>query len=195
MGAGMALLAAARIQAGWSNGHITRYVAMRGLVLILLGQVLENGSFMFGYMNVTRLETYGARVPGADGTLPVLLLGVLYGLGSSLIIGSVLIRLRSGALVGTAVVIALVTEWMMPAPVQVDVRFHPVLRLLFIPGQTDACWPSTPRSPGSRARSPAWHSVNACSEIARPRSVSSRFLAHGCSCCSSCFARPAALAM
>jgi uncharacterized membrane protein len=136
MGAGMALLAAARSQVGWSNGRITRYVVVRGLVLILLGQVLENGSFMFGYMNATRLETYGARVPGADGTLPFLLFGVLYGLGSSLIIGSVLIQLRPGALVGTAVVIALATEWITPAPAQVDVRFHTVLRLLFIPGQT-----------------------------------------------------------
>jgi uncharacterized membrane protein len=136
MGAGIALLAASRTNAGWSTVRIVRHLAVRGFVLIALGQVFENGSFMFGFMNLTRMESYGARPPGADGTVPFLVLGVLYGLGTSLIFGSVLIRVTAGALVGAAVGLAVVCAWITPSPAEVDVRYHPLVRLLFIPGQT-----------------------------------------------------------
>jgi uncharacterized membrane protein len=136
MGAGMALLAASRAQAGWSNGRVARHFVWRGLALILLGQVLENRASTFAFANATRVEFYGVRVPGADGSFPSLILGVLYGLGAALILGSMLVRLRPAALVGAAAACALVDQLIIPSPAQVDVRFHPALRLLFIPGQT-----------------------------------------------------------
>jgi uncharacterized membrane protein len=136
MGTGMSLLAASRAQAGWPASRITRHVAVRGLALILLGQVLENGASLFGFSNATRLESYGARVPGGDGTFPYLIFGVLYALGSALILGSGMLRLRPLWLIGAATVCALAAEWITPSPSEVDVRFHPLLRLLFIPGQT-----------------------------------------------------------
>jgi uncharacterized membrane protein len=61
---------------------------------------------------------------------------VLYGLGSALIVGSVLIRLRPAALLGVAALLVLATDWITPPASQADVRFHAVLRLLLIPGKT-----------------------------------------------------------
>jgi uncharacterized membrane protein len=136
MGTGMALLAASRAQLGWSNGRTVRHLALRGLALILLGQVLENGSFTFGFANATRVVSYGIRVPGADGTFPSLLFGVLYGLGAALILGGPLLWLRPAALVGAAVVCELAVQWVTPSASEADVRFHPLLRLFVIPGQT-----------------------------------------------------------
>jgi uncharacterized membrane protein len=91
MGAGMALLAASRAGAGWSHGRVTRHFVWRGVALILLGQVLENGASTFAFANATRVEFYGVRVPGADGSVPSLILGVLYGLGAALILGNMLV--------------------------------------------------------------------------------------------------------
>jgi uncharacterized membrane protein len=137
MGTGMALLAASRAQADdWSTGRIVRFFVWRGVVLILLGQVLENRASAFAFANATRVELYGVRVPGAGGSFPWLQFGVLYGLGAALILGSVLVRLGAGALIGIAAVCALVAQWMAPPASQVNVPFQPALRLLFIPGQT-----------------------------------------------------------
>jgi uncharacterized membrane protein len=136
MGTGMALLAASRAQVGWSSDRIVRHFIWRGLALILLGQVLESPASTFAFANATRVELYGARVPGAGGSIPSLILGVLCGLGAALILASVLVRLRAGALIGIAGVSALVAQWITPSAAQAGVPFHPVLRLLFIPGQT-----------------------------------------------------------
>ena len=118
MGTGMALLAASRAQLGWSNVRIIRHLALRGLALILLGQVLENGASTFAFANVTRVESYGVRVPGADGTVPTVIFCVLYGLGAALILGSPLVRLPSAVLVGAAMVCELAVQWMTPPAAQ-----------------------------------------------------------------------------
>jgi len=136
MGAGMTLLAASRAGAGWPHGRIVRHFVWRGIVLILLGQVLEIPASSFAFANATRVEFYGVRVPGGDGSVPSLLLGVLYGLGAALILGSMLVRLRRGVLIGIAAACGLAAQYMTPSAAQVDVPFHPLLRLLFIPGQT-----------------------------------------------------------
>jgi uncharacterized membrane protein len=136
MGAGMALLAAARAEANWSTNRIVRHFVRRGLVLILLGQVLEIPASSFAFANATRVEFYGVRVPGGGGSVPSLILGVLYALGAALVLASVLVRLRPAALVGVAAAGAFVAQWITPSPAQADVPFHPLLRLLFIPGQT-----------------------------------------------------------
>jgi uncharacterized membrane protein len=136
MGAAMVLLAAARAGETTLKGRTTRFLAVRGAALILLGQIFENLSFTFGFANATRMESYGIRVPGADGTAPSVILGVLYGLGAALILGSLLRRLRPAALLGVAALLVAVTEWVIPPASQVDVRFHPLVRLLRIPGKT-----------------------------------------------------------
>ena len=67
-------------------------------MLVLVGQLLENTAAAFGSAGATRAVTYGLRVPGAPGPIP-LILGVLYGLGSALVVAAPLVRLRPWALV------------------------------------------------------------------------------------------------
>ena len=98
MGAGAALFAASRARAGWSPLRIAGHLAVRGLVLIVLGQLFENTAAAYGSAGATRAVNYGLRVPGAPGPIDVIF-GVLYGLGSALAVSALLIRLPSWALV------------------------------------------------------------------------------------------------
>lgn len=136
LGAGMALLAASRAQVGWSSGRIIRFFVLRGAAIALLAQVFENGAVSFGSSGATRSFGYGIIPPGIDGSAPVVLLIVLYALGTAMILGSPLWRHGPGWLVGAAVACELVVQWLVPPASQVNVRFHPLMRLLFIPGQS-----------------------------------------------------------
>jgi uncharacterized membrane protein len=136
MGAGMALFAVSRARLGWSSARVVRHFVVRGLALVLLGQVLENGAVVFGLISATHIESYGLRPPGADGTLPFLIFPVLYGLGSALVISAPFARLAPRILCLLAAACVVVTLWITPGASQADVPFNPVMRLLFLPGQT-----------------------------------------------------------
>ena len=41
MGAGIALLGASRTRSGWSTGRIARHLAVRGFILVIIGQTIE----------------------------------------------------------------------------------------------------------------------------------------------------------
>ena len=69
MGAGAALFATSRARAGWSPVRIAGQLALRGLVLVVVGQLLENTAAAFGSAGATRAVTYGLRVPGAPGPI------------------------------------------------------------------------------------------------------------------------------
>jgi len=147
MGAGMTLFGASRARAGWARGRVVRHFVLRGVTLIVLGQLLENGGVLFGFAGATRLESYGLRPPGADGTLPFIMLPVLYGLGSALVLAAPLVRLPPWLLVVGAAACLLATHLIMPPASQAMVQVHPLLRVLFIPGQTGplmAIYPTIP---------------------------------------------------
>lgn len=133
MGAGAALFAASRARAGWSPRRIVVNLAVRGIVLIALGQIFENLASPFAFAGATRVETYGLRVPGAPGPV-VISLGVLYGLGSALAVTALLIRLPSMALVALAGVCVLLTAWLIPGPAHVGDPISPLAGLLLVPG-------------------------------------------------------------
>lgn len=138
MGAGMVLLAAARRRAGWSERRIARHLALRGLLLIVLQQLLENPTWAIGYLaSAVELDTYGVLPPSAGGT-PILALAVLFGLGSNLIIGAALLRLPALAIGAVGVAAILATQVLTPGPEQVAYAFSPLARVLMIPGHTGA---------------------------------------------------------
>ena len=133
MGAGAALFAGARADAGWSATRVTGHLALRGLVLIALGLLLENTASTFAFVGVTRVETYGVRVPGAPGAISVVL-GVLYGLGSALAISGLLVRAPAAALVAVSGLCVLLTHGLTPSASQVGAPIHPLLAMLVVPG-------------------------------------------------------------
>lgn len=85
LGSGIALFVDKRRQEGWSANAIFRHLALRGLFLIALQVLVEDPAWTLGSGSL--------RVPWEGGSLYV---GVLYGLGSCLLVASVL--------------------WLLPAP-------------------------------------------------------------------------------
>ena len=169
-------------------------LAVRGLVLIALGQVFENLASPFAFAGATRVETYGLRVPGAPGPV-VISLGVLYGLGSALAVTALLIRLPSMALVGLAGVCVLLTAWLIPGPAHVGDPISPLAGLLLVPGIASPARPSIRRFRGWRRRSSAWRSAGGSRRgIAAARSSRSGSPGLVFLVASSCFAPPAASA-
>jgi uncharacterized membrane protein len=132
MGAGAALFAASRRRAGWTPRRVTGHLVLRGLVLIVLGQLLENTAASFANAGATRGETYGLRVPGAPGPISVIF-GVLYGLGSALAVAALLVRLPVSALVGIAGACVLLTHALVPDAARAGDPVSPVLGLLVVP--------------------------------------------------------------
>jgi uncharacterized membrane protein len=133
MGAGAALFATSRARAGWSPVRIAGQLALRGLVLVLVGQLLENTAAAFGSAGATRAVSYGLRVPGAPGPIP-LILGVLYGLGSALVVAAALVRLRPWALVLLSGACVAATHTLTPDASHVGEAISPLLGMLVVPG-------------------------------------------------------------
>jgi uncharacterized membrane protein len=146
MGAGAALFAASRARAGWTPLRITGHLVLRGLVLIGAGLLLEMPASTFGSAGATRSESYGLRVPGAPGPIPVIF-GVLYGLGSALALAAPLVRLPAFLLVALSIACVVVTQGLVPAASHATDPIHPVMGLLVVPGLASpvlAIYPTIP---------------------------------------------------
>jgi uncharacterized membrane protein len=133
MGAGAALFAASRTREGWSPLRIMGHLAARGILLIVLGQLFENTAAAYGTAGAIRGENYGLRVPGAPAPISVIL-GVLYGLGSSLAIAAFFIRLPAAALAAIAAVCVGITHWVTPDASQITAPISPVMGALVVAG-------------------------------------------------------------
>jgi uncharacterized membrane protein len=128
MGAGMALFAESRRRVGWTTGRIWRFFLVRGSLLIALQLFLENPAWLLGPIDVI-------SSPGGDG--PVQLhFGVLYALGASMIVSSLLLRMRGLVLVGLGLGVIVLTQVLTPTPENASVLYSPLVRLLIVPGQT-----------------------------------------------------------
>ncbi len=116
MGCGMTLFSASRRGIGWTQGAVVRHLIMRGLLLIGLQFLLENQAWSLG----------------GSGPSSVYF-GVLYGLGTTMLAGSLLLGLDSIALIavslaaiGTTQFLAMVWNGTVPL----------AARLLFLPGSS-----------------------------------------------------------
>ncbi len=134
MGASVVLLAAARRRDGWTGGRIVRHLVSRGILLIVLQHVVENPAWLLG--------TLGNQIPlvppPGGGTEVMLHFGVLYGLGASMIVCALLLAAPSVVLVILAVGAIVLTQLYTPSADQAGTLFSPLLRLLLIPGHTNA---------------------------------------------------------
>ena len=124
MGIGMAMFADSREKLGWSHGRIARYMITRGLLLILVNELVENPAWLLGMA----FQAEGGSGP-PDGSY--LLFGVLSALGVVMAIGGLLLEFGStvwlllsvGVLIGTNVIV----------PGLVD-RIPTDLRFVLVPG-------------------------------------------------------------
>lgn len=120
MGIGAILFARSRARAGWSQLRITTHLAARGALLIALQFLVENLAWGFG--NAISGTTY---------------VGVLYALGGSLIVASLLVRLNPAWLVAGGASILVLSEVVLPGPTPGFVEY-PLWKLLLLwPGLGD----------------------------------------------------------
>lgn len=136
MGIGIVYFAESRLAAGWTPGRITRFLATRGAVLLLVQQLLENPAWLMGTLSIDpAVESTMPSLPGPGGEV-MLAFAVLTALGVAMMVGSLLWRAPQWLLVAAAVITWTASAAMTPAP-SAALDPQPVLmQLLFVPGHT-----------------------------------------------------------
>ncbi len=113
MGTGMILFLNSRQKLGWSNWKIKRQLALRGGLIILL-ELLIFDPIVFGQPSFTRF-------------------GVLFGLGASMIVGTLFIRLNMITLFILGSLGVLITQILPPFVFENSILNHPVSYLMLVP--------------------------------------------------------------
>jgi len=138
MGVGMALFISGRVGEGWSNSRVARFFLIRGFLLIAFQQFLENPAWYLGALGTaTGAFTFrGGPIPGG-GAASKFYLGVLYGLGSTMIIWGLLFRLPTLAVIAVSIAAIGLTQAVVFEFADPQAVYPPFLRMLLIPGHTD----------------------------------------------------------
>jgi uncharacterized membrane protein len=131
MGVGMLLFAHSRRKQGWSEGSIIGHFLLRGGLLIALQLLVVN-----------RAWELSARGWGLE-----LYIGVLFSLGGTMILGSLLLWLKPKVLLALTAVLVLGTELLTPDPSFWNQVFQPLNRILLVPGGNLALWVNYPVLP------------------------------------------------
>jgi uncharacterized membrane protein len=136
MGAGMAMFAASRRHAGWSRQRVSRFLVTRGLVLIVIQQLIESPAWLLGILSAGPGLLPLAPVPGEQGgelAMPVL---VLTALGVSMIVWGLLIEAPTAVVFAVSAGAIGASMLLTPGPEHAPDRYSIAMRILFIPGQT-----------------------------------------------------------
>lgn len=131
LGVGAVLFAASRRDAGWSPVRVSAALVSRGVILILAQFALENPAWIWG------------EVISED----LIYFGVLWCLGSSLLIATALIRMRPSLLLLLGVGLVISTELMLPQPTDEWVTYPAPELLLLWPGLGDGIFVLYPVMP------------------------------------------------
>ena len=137
MGAGMVLYAHSRRKLGWSEWAITRHLLIRGGLLMAIQLVIVNRAWELS--------------PG--GWVLEIYIGVLFALGGTMMIGSLLLRLKTGYLMALTVALVIGTELAVLDPtrwgqIEWTTTLDRVLNtVLFTPGGDTSLWSNYPILP------------------------------------------------
>lgn len=113
MGAGMILFANSRRKLNWTTGKIITSLMIRGILIIAMERVLWN-PIIFGSLSLT------------NG-------GVLFGLGGSLILGALFIRLNSIGLLGAGITGVLLTQFLPQIVINAGIYPNALSGLFLLP--------------------------------------------------------------
>jgi uncharacterized membrane protein len=131
LGVGMALFAHSRRKCGWSKWAIVRHFLIRGGLLIAVQLLVVNRAWELS--------------PG--GWSLEIYIGVLFALGGAMMLGIPLLWLKPGVLLALTAALALGTELLTPDPSLWNRAFHPLVRLLVVPGGNPELWANYPVLP------------------------------------------------
>ena len=130
MGTGMVLFAQSRRKMGWSRWAVTRHFLVRGALLIALQFLVENLAWKL-----------------APGWQLDVYVGVLFALGGTMILGSLLVWLKPPVLLVLTVVLTVGTELLVPSPAAWGQRNGPLDLLLLLSGGDPHLWSNYPVLP------------------------------------------------
>lgn len=136
MGIGMVLFADSRRAAGWAPWRVTRYLATRGFVLLVVQHVLENPAWLLGIVSAAPgVEQAMGAVPGPGGET-MASFAVLSALGFAMIVGSVMWRAPGWAILLAVLLLTRIPDlFALPPSAALDPQ--PFWKqLLFVPGAT-----------------------------------------------------------
>jgi uncharacterized membrane protein len=138
MGIGIVLFTDARQKAGWTEGRITGFFVIRGLLLISLQLFAEDPAWMLGdlWAKPSVMVIRGGGVPGG-GNDGMIYLGVLFALGGTMVFWAFMRRASSWLIGLISLAAVFVTQLAMPGPDHTATLYPPLIRLLVIPGHTD----------------------------------------------------------
>jgi uncharacterized membrane protein len=128
MGVGMILFANSRRSLGWTDSKIFRHFLSRGLILIGFQFFFENNAWILG-------PAYAFNPPGGGETVWIHF-GVLFALGSTMIIGAFFLRAKPLVLISVCSAIIFGSQFLIPGSSQASRLYSPLLRILYIPGQS-----------------------------------------------------------
>jgi uncharacterized membrane protein len=118
MGIGMALFAHSRQERGWTKWAVMRHFGLRGAILIALQLLLVNRAWELS--------------PGGWGIQ--IYIGVLFALGGTMILGSLLLWLKPGYLLGLSLILAVGGELLVPDPSAWGPGMSAPTLVLLVPG-------------------------------------------------------------
>jgi len=118
MGAGMMLFATSRQKRGWGKWAIIRHFFIRGGLLIVLQLLVVNRAWELSPSG------WGVRTYA----------GVLFALGGTMILGSLLLWLKPKVLLGLTILLVVGTELLVPDPGLWGPGTNPLDLLLMVPG-------------------------------------------------------------
>jgi uncharacterized membrane protein len=131
MGVSMVLFSCARQRVGWSRRAIISHFWLRGATLIVLQLVMVNQAW--------------ALSPG--GWSCKVYIGVLFALGGTMIVGSLLLSLRPFLLLTLTVLLLVAVEILMPDPGMWKQPMALFYRLAMVPGGNSDLWVNYPVLP------------------------------------------------
>ena len=136
MGAGMPLFSQARQAAGWPGTRIRSFLIKRGLLFLVINQLLENPAWILGtaFRRAAGPPPFDAPPPGVDGSFPYLALTVISALGLAMAAAAWFVEFRWAGALGA--VLLVVSGALTPSADHAAAIYHPLLRLLLIPGQS-----------------------------------------------------------
>ena len=146
MGAGIALLADARLAHGWTTASITRSVLTRGAILVLVATFLEVPAFLVATLTGPDLGSDPEfAIPGR--TEPRWVLTVLFALGVSMVLSALVLRMRPVVWAALAAAALLVTAWTTPGPDQFATDYGFARSVLLISRWSHGVWSQYPIVP------------------------------------------------
>lgn len=147
MGVGISLLIDARSRQGWSAPRISRFLATRGLLLVLVSFFVELPAWIIGLVSSRVESPIGpeAVIPG-DGP-PRFVFTVLVGLGLSMVLSSLFVHARTRVWAGLAATALAASAVLTPGPDGLLIPHGFLTRLLLIPGLTHHIWVQYPVVP------------------------------------------------